>query len=806
MNKILSAIAIMLVSFVCKGQTYPMQARTSLLPPYSVYLTDYGAAGENRLQVQLDFNDPSSLQAQVRLGIKIEGQGISLQTDPNFIPDQPITLLSGVPSVLMGRDLATYLNPDHLVFQGLSKSEYKRTGRLPEGFYQVYFYVMDYRRGTALSNPNTLQRASALFILNDPPLMISPQDKAIITAKDPQFVLFQWIPQHVNLAGTAVNYEFQLVEVWPANRNPNDAFLTSPLLYTERLQSTSLAYSIEKPALIPGRTYAVRVQAKEDNMGDIATHSGSLFKNNGYSQVMSFQYKEDCQPPLGLNASIESMSEISIHWYPQINHLSTQIAYKLTSETEWRESSALFDPSYAMDHLHTGDTIAYKVKGLCQTAESEYTLVQSLKIPQPIRPVETSVSCSNKAPATEDIQNRELINGLKVGDIIKARGFDFQFSELTQKPDQSYRGKGVLYISSLKAMPILMAFESLKVNTDKVYLSGNMHAINADLSDVKTFADDAIGYASKIRGFMSQVDIAALKEQEGNKGEGNPFLAEAIDAVGYATIQGAEAIADVVKEAPSVPKAVAQEMQDLQYHAAQWIEEAKEVVAQSPEKAAELVEKAADNMQTVANTLSSLPNMVEDGFNGLNSLTQDGLDKFNDLIREAIQAVNDISIKELDEMNVSVQLPSLKREANADADRINEELQSSKVEGEGNENESSPTVMTFEDEGFQYLSSTEEENISQDKNYGSFILKLRKLHGLVLKIQFYEQLIASSASLLEGEGLDDFSATVWNKFVENTKGKLENFKKGNFTTNAEKEITSLVQESLDETVSTKLNE
>src|SRR5690606_16827728 len=83
-----------------------------------------------------------------------------------------------------------------------------------------------------------------------------------------------------------IQYKLKIVEM-VTPRNPNDAIQSTRAHYEETLNSNMLLYGPQYPALIPGRQYAMVVQAMDPT-------GMSKFRNRGLSEVVSFIYgKED---------------------------------------------------------------------------------------------------------------------------------------------------------------------------------------------------------------------------------------------------------------------------------------------------------------------------------------------------------------------------------------------------------------------------------------------------------------------------------------------------------------------------------
>ena len=173
--------------------------------------------------------DVTKAELHVRLKLSIVGQNVRLETKPEYI-GTPITLQGGVPMRLTNIELAEYFDANHLNFSGISKSEFLKTGFLPEGFYQFCFEVYEYGRSVKISNTIC---APAWLVLNDPPIVNLPRSGEKLRPLTPQNVLLQWTPRHTGSPNSAftTEYEIKLVEVWPADRNPNDAILTQPPIY-----------------------------------------------------------------------------------------------------------------------------------------------------------------------------------------------------------------------------------------------------------------------------------------------------------------------------------------------------------------------------------------------------------------------------------------------------------------------------------------------------------------------------------------------------------------------------------------------
>ncbi len=270
-------------SLLIKSQTFPVSITTQLSPPFSGYLPDYATAGNDKLKLLVLFNDFSKPSYNVKLKIKIDGQGITIQSKP-FYFDGPFTLEPGVPTMLEGFDFAGLLNSNNLDFSGITKTQYEQRKVLPEGFYSICVTAYDY------TNPNNIivsnvSCAYAMMILSDPPYLNLPSCGSNLQIVNPQQITFNWTPinQGSPNSNNQTDYVLELFEVRPPNANPNNIVQTLPPIFTETTSLTTFNYGITEPPLINAMQYVWRVRAVDQSGRD-------LFKNNGYSQICTFTW------------------------------------------------------------------------------------------------------------------------------------------------------------------------------------------------------------------------------------------------------------------------------------------------------------------------------------------------------------------------------------------------------------------------------------------------------------------------------------------------------------------------------------
>ncbi|MEX2336123.1 MAG: fibronectin type III domain-containing protein [Fulvivirga sp.] len=465
MTRILTISFLIFITFTGYSQTYPVQATTTLIPPYSVYLADYVVPGSQRLALNIFLADINRPELNVRIRLRIEGQGIRIETKREYLP-QPLILRGGVPERLTTADLAPLFKPENLNFQGITRRQFERNGALPEGLYRFCFEILEYNRGVKISNTAC---AMAWLILNDPPLINMPRNGEKLKAQNPQYITFQWTPRHTGSPNSAFSteYEFSLVEIWPENRNPNDAILTSPPIYETTTYSTTLIYGPGEPPLIPGRHYAFRVRAKSM----VGIDEVDLFKNDGYSQVYSFIYGDACHVPENIAASVLSSTRFKMEWNPLFNHTEFTVHYREANEEngEWIAEGTYLD-EFEVNSLKPGTTYEYQIAAGCTSIAGAFSEIATITTSARS---ETAFVCGADA-ADFDLDNKELIESLVPGDYIYSGDFEIKLDSVSGTKGV-FAGGGKVVIPFLNFVKVRTVFENITVNTDYRVIEGNVY-------------------------------------------------------------------------------------------------------------------------------------------------------------------------------------------------------------------------------------------------------------------------------------------------------------------------------------------
>jgi hypothetical protein len=471
LSAILVILAVSLPSIV-RAQVYPIQVVTEITPPYSVYLSDYTAIGTGKLAVNLLLTDVSRFNYPVKLRLVIEGEDVTITTSSSYMPEQ-IILDGGSPLRLSGDELAAYFNPKNLDFKGYSKEKFMQTGALPEGIYRIGFQALDYNKSIAVSLTGS---ATAWLVLNDPPIFNTPEKNAKLTASEPQNITFQWMPRHLGSPNSAftTEYLFQLYEIWPDGRNPNEVVASTQPLLEKTSNSTTFLYSnTTETSLIPGRQYAYRVQARDVEERD-------LFRNKGYSEVQMFTYGDPCDVPTQITAQSTNSGKITINWQPATYNTAYYVQYREAGSTNgvWYPTTTYVN-SLTIDNLNPKTKYEYQVQGQCGAVNSDFSEILNVTT-QAKR--ETNVVCGLQDSATI-ITNKLPLTSLLPGDIITCGKFETQVTKASGGAGK-WTGEGFMHVPFM-GVKVRVTFTDVSINEKFQVTKGRIVSVyNIDSKNV----------------------------------------------------------------------------------------------------------------------------------------------------------------------------------------------------------------------------------------------------------------------------------------------------------------------------------
>jgi len=272
-------LLLLLTTTVVKAQVYPVQVSVATTPPYYNFLSYYGDQNNHLLIVATltDFNAPP---VNVRLRLKIQGQGFTVQTRTDVPVGNVFQLTAGFPVFIQGSDVLPLLQENALTVTSGNPD----LNNLLEGFTTICVEVVeDNANGAVLATNN----CTAFFLqLMQPPQPNLPFCNTVVDTTA-MFLTFQWSqPQNYTPSiGTDLNYTFSLYE-WIDTTNYN-IFQTGQGLVTSLTTSDQiLQFSLNDFPLQKGVKYVWRVQAQlTSNNVPI-----QMITNNGLSAPCAFYY------------------------------------------------------------------------------------------------------------------------------------------------------------------------------------------------------------------------------------------------------------------------------------------------------------------------------------------------------------------------------------------------------------------------------------------------------------------------------------------------------------------------------------
>lgn len=454
------------------AQNYPVQITTQLIPPFSGYIPDYATPGNQNLKLLVLFTDFTKLSYNIKLKIKISGQGINIQSK-NYYYEGPFTLQPGIPIEISGNDLNGLLSNNNLDFSGISNKEYEQHKVLPEGFYNISFTAYDYNNPTQIQVSNE-SSAFGWMILSDPPFLNLPACGSTINAIDPQNILFQWTPMNLSSPNSAANtiYDFELFEIKPNSQSPGNIVRTLPPIYQVSSPLTFINYGITEPQLYSGMQYVWRVRARDQTNRD-------LFKNQGYSQICTFTYGNTLNQidsntlKLNLQGTALNYSLIKYTWDSLSVFTSYQLEYRKQGGANWFPVNTT-EHKTLVTNLEPQNTYEARVKGILSDGEGPWSNV--VTITTPAKPV---IVCGQSSPPPLGNNFQPLRTG-KAGQIWNVGQFDMLVTSLTvsNNPMGKYSGYGKIEIPFMLGTNLTGKFTDILVNEEMEVVNGKVEILS----------------------------------------------------------------------------------------------------------------------------------------------------------------------------------------------------------------------------------------------------------------------------------------------------------------------------------------
>lgn len=517
-RKVLLTAYYFLFTATIMAQIFPVQVTPQILPPYSFRLSDYATSTREKLFVNLLLTDAMESGRGVRLRMNVEGPGISFRTVDFVAGAPPIVLNGGVNLRLSNFDLRPYFELNNLI--GISPQQYGQ--QLSEGQYRFCFEVYDQFSGQRISNNSC---ANIYLQLNDPPLLNVPFRGDVVTAQQPQNLIFNWTPRHINAAG--VQYEFTLKELWDTGMDPQASFFAAPPLYQTTTFANTLHYGPAQTPLLEGRTYGWQVRAF---VSDGFTET-SLFRNNGMSEVYHFTYRADCHPPRFVLSEAQNARTVRITW-----QMGEQLRYRVQyrkkgyGDGDWfglwsRTNEAI------IRNLEPGTIYEFRVGGDCSPlsvspkgGEGSGEGLSFSPIHEFTTPTEEEMAYYNCGiPPEIEIGNQEPLLNLGVNEVFTAGDFPVTVVEV-QGNNGGFSGQGFITVPYLANTKIAVGFTNITINTDYELIDGlveteydpswaNVGSVDQFISDIGELFDALFSRKEELLAQLSEAK--SFEEQQG---------------------------------------------------------------------------------------------------------------------------------------------------------------------------------------------------------------------------------------------------------------------------------------------------
>ena len=455
-----------------QGQSFPVEAALTITPPHSLVIEELGSAFNSNLQGSLLLKDLNTSSIDVVLRLTIESNSLKIQTNPMYT-GTIITLDPGLPHTLNNQELSDLFRPENLTFSGLSKANYQKTGRLPEGQYKICLRTYEVSRNIPVSN---IACNYVRLVLHDPPFINLPENNTKIESRLPQNIFFQWSPRHQD-PSFQTEYEFTLAEIFPQDRNAYDAFATSPIVFQTITPLTSLTYTNDYPLLEPGKRYAFRIR--------VLNSMNSLFKNDGYSEVFTFLYGDACKMPETMH--IEDIREDYIQW--SMEESGDYNSYQISYISKENLSKQPYNKDFYTSRMHLtalkpSTTYAIEIRGNCRGYYSPPLLAEI----KTTAPYFNPFTCSDRTPPLPDPGGSPEF--LLKGDTLFSSDFRVIVEE-AQASNGSFSGTGYIQMPFFQRAIVGVQFEDITLNSHYRHLSGFIHITGAgiDMPEIIHYLD-----------------------------------------------------------------------------------------------------------------------------------------------------------------------------------------------------------------------------------------------------------------------------------------------------------------------------
>ncbi|MBF4516607.1 fibronectin type III domain-containing protein [Flavobacterium sp. ANB] len=502
------------------AQSFPVTISTQITQPSPIYLSNYADATtiNSPIKIQLVLNDLTISNRQVRLKFYFQGNSISFSSNDFVVGARPLYLEGGFPLQLNNVDLAPYFEFQNIL--GLNPNQYAQP--LPEGIYNFSVEVYDFATNKKLSKKTSV---TTIIFQNEPPFLNLPLNNASIMQSNIQNIIFSWTPRSINVSN--VEYEFSLVEIWDNYTPVQNAFAYSPPLYTTTTRNTTFQYGISQPQLIPGKKYAWRIKAK----AILGAEEIGVFKNNGYSEIFSFNYEVSCTAPLSITTTGVSEDQAKVSWSGNIDNFDYQVNYReKNAGSEWYKVVTPRE-SITISNLKPNATYEYTVGASCDVGKYTHSTVHEFTT---LEKDEIAFAGCGIKPDPKDLANKTPLPQLFPNDVVTAGDFPIVVLKATGS-NGSFTGEGYVTLPFLEKFRklidaadalggdkinlgqfsrIRITFNNIGVNTDFKLISGEIVASYdpnwGGMADLDGVVNDAFGDAGNVVNHQYDLSIKSV--------------------------------------------------------------------------------------------------------------------------------------------------------------------------------------------------------------------------------------------------------------------------------------------------------
>ena len=485
-KKCLHVLFALMLAFIIPVRTvaqdyYPVHATVQVLPPYSLYLSDYSNGFRDRLVITLYNRDLQQQTLDCRLRLRISNTSGFCIESRDEVPQRSITVEPNVPLRLTSQDIAPYLQTGNVKQTGTL-----RNGRLPEGMMTFSVQVVEQHTGRILS---PWASGRAWLETKKPPMLVMPEKDETVAFTDPQHILFRWYPQHLGLSG--VEYELHIRKMPDFCQNPAAQYDSGVEVFTTKTRQTLYNYSNIDLELIPGHTYAWKVRAVAmDGIDEVG-----VFDNDGYSEAGWFRLVRGCDAPV-IDRAEAGYRKLDLGWHGSADDMRYTVQYSTEKENgsyNWKDTTTI-DNETTLYGLTPGATYSYRVGALCSaTGKPVYSQIGTVQIPN-----RDSISAANcgVAPVYKEL-SKERKTDLKVGDRVTVGGdYTMLITELNSKGNGVYGGKGRITFTWVFFVGLEVTFDDLVVNTDGYQIDGTVNTVydgtNTNIANLDQLNDGGV--------------------------------------------------------------------------------------------------------------------------------------------------------------------------------------------------------------------------------------------------------------------------------------------------------------------------